>query len=486
MTAWSLRPRPLSGSALPYLAAGGLALAMGAFAAAGDGMVVATALVGLIVVGAAVALYRKDPVLALIWFWFVALFNAPVSAAVGYSTSRGEAIRQGDEILVVLFVLLTLGRLLRSTERLPSVRYVVVAVGVACFGVVGAIMHGVPLRVTAVGAWLGLKLWIMVAITLVLPWTEDDAKRIYSVITKVGVPVAVLGFVDYATHGDVSRSLHTAVSYGTLNGYRANAVQSVLATPGEYSLFMSLLFALTVSRLTASRSWDDLALVLLFAASAILSLRLKGVLSLAAVLLIVVAAQTAYNPRIAASVLLIGIILVLAVYSVEKSVITKQVSTYSSLETTPRAKLYSTSELIAKKDFPFGVGFGRFASYPSRLYYSPVYQEYGLNVVFGLSPSYPKFIDDTSWPSVIGETGYGGFAIYLIGLLMLLGAIVRALQRASSTKKWLPLAALCAFSVLLVDSLGDPTLFDWAATTTFALILGPALVVARSERAIRR
>ena len=122
------------------------------------------------------------------------------------------------------------------------------------------------------------------------------------------------------------------------------------------------------------------------------------------------------------------------------------------------------------------MGFGRFASYPSRIDYSPVYREYGLNVVWGLSPKYPKFIDDTSWPSVIGETGYGGFAIYVAGLIILVGAIIQRLRTTAGPARWIPLAALSALGVLLVDSLGDPTLFDWFATTAFAMILGPAMI----------
>jgi len=165
---------------------------------------------------------------------------------------------------------------------------------------------------------------------------------------------------------------------------------------------------------------------------------------------------------------------------VEGTVITEQISLYTSSETTARAKLYTTSTQIARDDFPLGAGFGRFATYASHLYYSPVYQQYGLNNVYGLSRKYPDFIDDTSWPGVIGETGYGGFAIFVVGLACLVLVLARRMLTATPDLRWMPLAALCAIAVLLVDSLGDATLFDWLALTSFALIVGPALGATRS------
>lgn len=481
----SLRDRP--GTRLYALAALGclLALAMGALATSSHGLVVASAGVTVALGAIVVALYVRDPVLALICLWLFEIFNAPLSATFGYFSSTGEAIRQGNELLVLLFVALTIWRTLRTGVRVPALRFLLPGIGVAVFGVLGDIVHSVPLSVSAVGTWLGLKFWVMVVVTLLLPWEPGDLRRMYSVLTRVGVLVAALGLIDYVTGGAVSRALHTSAYYSLGSTYRAEAVHSILPNPGEYSLFMSLLFAVSLARFAVKRRASDLLLVLLFAGSVMLSLRLKGVLSLAMVVFIVALVQTIENPRNAIVVVLVGALVGGAAYSAEKSVITKQISTYASSESTARSRLYSVGEKIANDNFPLGVGFGRFASYPSRIYYSPVYQQYNLNLVYGLSREYPKFIDDTSWPAVIGETGYGGFAIYVVGLGLLCLSIVRRIRRgaAAGAREWVPLAALCSVGVLLVDALGDPTLFSWLATTTFAMVLGPALIVSRSARA---
>ena len=436
-------------------------------------------MVGLIICGAAIATFLRDPVLAVILLWVFEVFNGSISAAFGYFSSTGGAIRQADEVLVLLLVVLTVWRAMRTNTRVPPLRFILPCIGVALFGMLGAILHGVPYIVILLGAWLGLKLWIIIGVTLLLPWKPSDLTRVYSVFTKVGVFVAVVGLADFLTHSAVSRALHTSTYALEPNGFREESVHSIFPQPGEYSLFMGLLFALTFARFAGEQRRSDLMLALLFAGSAVLSLRLKGILSLAAVVLIVALVQVMADNRGALAILLVGALLGIGAYSVEGNVIAKQVSKYSSSTTVPRARLYATGEQIASANFPLGVGFGRFASYPSRIYYSPVYYQYGLSSVYGLSPSTPLFIDDTSWPSVIGETGYGGFAIYLLGIMLVILAVISRLRTAPASVKWIPLSALCMMAVVLVASLGGPILFDWLATTSVAMILGLVLIAFR-------
>jgi hypothetical protein len=458
-----------------------LALVLGGAAATSQGVLIAGTVVGLSLCATATLVYVRDPVLALIWLWLFEVFNAPISAAVGYYSAAGEAVRQGDEFLVLLLVVLTVWRVARDDVWPTSLRLVLPGAGVAILGVMSAIVHDVPLTVSVTGIWLGLKFWIMIGVTLMFPWKNSDMARVYSILTRVGLIVAAFGFLDYFTHSAISSALHTSIYKAGAGAeiIRAEAVHSIFPHPGEYSLFMSLLFALAFARFAVMRNKSDLLMALLFAFSILLSLRLKGFLSIIAVAAIVALAQGMGKNRGGVTVALVGALLLVGALSLEGSVITKQISTYASSEKSVRAQLYTVGERIAADDFPLGAGFGRFASYPSRLFYSPIYYQYGLSAVYGLSRRFPSYIDDTSWPSVIGETGYGGFAIYLGGLMLLVVAVVRRLRATASTMRWMPLAVLCAMAVLLVDSLGDPTLFDWLAVTTFAMILGPVMAVNR-------
>jgi len=458
-----------------------LSLVVGAAAATSHGKLVAGALVAIAFCGVVVAIYLRDPVGALILLWFVVIFNAPVSATVGYFSSAGEAVRQSDEILMVLLLCLTLWRTMRTNTRIPPLRFILPGIGIAVFGLLGAALYDVPLIVALVGAWLALKLWVMIGITLVLPWKPGDLERVYRVFSRAGVLVAVLGLADYLTHEAISRALGTSIYRFSSETFRGEAVHSIFPHPGEFSVFMSLLFAFAFARFASKRQKSDLLLALLFAGSVMLSLRLKGFLSLAAVMLIVAFVQGLANPRGMVTILLIGALLLAGVYAVEGNVIAKQVSTYTSSATTARARLYTTGERIAANHFPLGVGFGRFASYASRLYYSPIYKEYELNTVWGLSRKYPQFLDDTSWPSVIGETGYGGFAIYLLGIVLVVLALVKRLRTTTADMQWAPLAMLCGMAAFLIDSLGEATIFDWVSITTMVMLLGPTLIATRDS-----
>jgi hypothetical protein len=458
-----------------------LAVVVGAATATDYGVLVASAVIALVFFGFAIFIYVRDPILAFLGLWLFEVFNPAISARFGYFSSAGETIRQADEILIVLFVGLTVWRAMQSDTPMPPLRFILPAVGVAMFGAVGGALHHVPLTITALGGWLGLKLWIMLGITLLLPWKSSDITRVYTVLTRVGVFVASLGLVDFFTHAAVSRALQTSIYRFEAEAFRGEAVHSIFPHPGEYSLFMSLLFALAFARFAAKHNKSDLALVLLFAVSVVLSLRLKGFLSLAAVFIVVAIVQTVASNRGSMTILLVGALLFVGAFSIEGNVVTQQLSTYTT-RISPRAVLYKTGERIAAGNFPLGVGFGRFGSYPSRIYYSPVYDKYEISGTYGLSRAYPDFIDDTTWPSVAGEAGYGGLMIYVIGVILLLLVIVRSLRTAPAEAKWISLAALCMMSVILVTSTAQGVLFDWLPITSLVLVLGPALVGGRDLR----
>ena len=98
--------------------------------------------------------------------------------------------------------------------------------------------------------------------------------------------------------------------------------------------------------------------------------------------------------------------------------ISGQVNNYLSEEAkegTARTVLYLTAFKIANDKFPFGSGQGTFGSLPSNMYESPVYEDYGIDKVWGLSyDNDVNFRFDTHWSSILGECGYLGAIIYLL------------------------------------------------------------------------
>lgn len=141
----------------------------------------------------------------------------------------------------------------------------------------------------------------------------------------------------------------------------------------------------------------------------------------------------------------------------------------------PRTALYVASVAIGRDAFPLGDGLGRFGSYMSRLDYSPVYARYGLDAIPGLSPDDRIAIDDTFWPSVLGETGVIG----LIAFAIFIGSVFARLWRTSMPPQsvggqFLALGALLVFVQGFVASLTAGT---YVAPPVAYFVLGAAGVL---------
>lgn len=83
-----------------------------------------------------------------------------------------------------------------------------------------------------------------------------------------------------------------------------------------------------------------------------------------------------------------------------------------------RTLLYVVSFYLAKAYFPFGSGLGTFGTDASGMYYSPIYKQYGLNMVWGCSPgdygTNHSFFMDTFYPVIIGELGLVGCILFVM------------------------------------------------------------------------
>ena len=94
---------------------------------------------------------------------------------------------------------------------------------------------------------------------------------------------------------------------------------------------------------------------------------------------------------------------------------------YISLGTeSARAMLTLASPFVAWDHFPFGSGWATFASAFSAEPYSPVYGQYRMAGIWGISPEYHQFMSDTYWPMILGETGFFGFAAFIAALVVLI------------------------------------------------------------------
>lgn len=457
--------------------------------AATDARVMVVAGAGALAAGTATAWwFRRDPVMVLVALWAFQIVRTPLAAATESVPFAGTLINQLTDLCVLVILLSVAWEVVSPNAQRRDLRFFWPAIGLAACGLAGSLIHGAPLQPTLVGLWLGTKFWLLVGVTATVAWRPGDIQRALRVVAAFGAAAAGLGVLDAATRGAVADLLNTNLRVTEFGAYRSNAAQSLYAHPNEYSLAMSLLVAIWLAHLATMVKVRrrDAVLLGLFVLAAVVSLRLKAVLSISAVFAIVAALQLRRDRRQTMKVLGAAALTATLVFPLVTDMIGQQLKTYSSSEqATPRGQLYDVGGRIAADNLPFGVGFGRFGSAPSRDSYSDVYDEYELSRVWGLSREFSRFITDTSWPSVLGETGVAGLFVFVSGLLALVLTGVRTLRYARGPDAFAPLALIGVLVVVVVDSVGNSTLFTWNTITAVALVAGATLAQLRAGLSAR-
>ena len=80
-------------------------------------------------------------------------------------------------------------------------------------------------------------------------------------------------------------------------------------------------------------------------------------------------------------------------------------------DTIARAALYFYSTDVFIDFFPFGSGFASYATYASGIYYSDIYNIYGLDNIYGLTKGDAAFISDTYYPA-LAQFGIVGVILF--------------------------------------------------------------------------
>lgn len=140
------------------------------------------------------------------------------------------------------------------------------------------------------------------------------------------------------------------------------------------------------------------------------------------------------------------------------------------MESYARPVMYLTSFIILFDYFPFGSGLASFASYASAENYSTLYYDYGLNIIWGLSPEKPDFICDAFYPTlaqfgVVGTILFIYFWVYIYSFL-------KALIRYNHVLFKYEFCIGCIIiSAMLIESVGS-TFFVQAHGMMLILLLG--------------
>lgn len=442
--------------------------------------------------------YVRWPVEALLVFALVVLFYDTLAYYFN------GPIKQLDEIAAVLITLIAF---VRAAPRWQSwvwwPRDIAFAL-VLAMALVSTFVEGVP-----AGIWLPALLLVgkPVAFLYATMWTEFRAWEIRgAMLAGLGVAIGTLGLGLVEV---VAPSAFDAVFRLPVFEQRVAlpVVKSIFTHPGPFGYFMTFagLFTFAAYLVTRRRRW--LVLGLAFSLGTILSARRRAILALLAGLgaAFVESLRTRPSPRqvfrewwpvaTGVGVLLIAFIpffIGLVDLTVDRFVedppgeVPGEEAVDADATPPARAALYIGAVEISSDRFPLGAGLGRYASWMSRVEFSPLYEEYGhiFSEIRGLDRENPIYTTDTFWPQILGEFGVIGLAAYIGFLLLILYQLWREAGRPDGgTLRILRLAAGMILVQALVESAANAMFHSPPRVYLLFLVVGAVLSIAWRSRA---
>jgi hypothetical protein len=391
-------------------------------------MIAATDVMLAVAVVAACAAFLRWPVRALIAISLFVLFIDTLE------TFLGPSIRYFDELVIPLLLVITLvrrGRHLQARGRLA--RDLAVAAFVV-LGIASSLVAGVPLTIWAAGLLLVMKGFAVFYVALLLDVEPSDVWWASKVTLVVGCVVLAIGFVELVFPRAVELiGLEAAEARAGLP-----ATKSLFYHPQLYAWFCGFLALYLFSHFAMLRRPWMLALALLFSLGTVLAARRRAIVAVVAGVGLGLVWEAARGragiwrrmvpwAASASGLLVLALVFLPAFAGLYELTVERYLEGETPSGEAPeeegavgelpaRFALYAGSVEIARDYAPLGAGLGRYGGWISRQTYSPLYEEYGLDQVHGLSRDNPQFITDTFWPQVLGEVGIGGVVAYAVFL----------------------------------------------------------------------
>ena len=399
---------------------------------------------------------------------FLLLQDLLVGVAEQSSEQLGQVMRNADEGLIILLTISAFAR------RVPAAHSITAPLaGLIVAGVASTFFQDAPTGPALQALLLMIKgfLLYMVAVRL-----DVDTRDIHTFLRCFAIACAAL--VASVVLNYAAPDLQESLGLGNVQyrfGFRA--AQGILGHPGAFGQLMAFSTLYAFALYWSTRNRTSLILGLVFAAGLLLSLRLRLVLEIPLTLL---AGPILLGARRR------GIFVVLALTFAAATVPTGLLSSLvaeksQELEGGARIALMETSAEIARDHFPLGTGFGTFGGSVSSVYYSPVYYEYNLDTVYGLSPSTLYFIPDNYWAHVLGETGVLGAGAYVLILVQVLRAL-RKVVRSGVDPTITGLAAGCVLVLVLATVEGFTSPVFQASLNVYLALPAAGLVIAAAAQ----
>ena len=119
-----------------------------------------------------------------------------------------------------------------------------------------------------------------------------------------------------------------------------------------------------------------------------------------------------------------------------------------------RMALYYFSIPIFLQYIPFGSGFASYGTYASGVYYSKLYNRFGMDRMYGLTESSPKFVADTYYPA-LAEFGIVGVVLFFSFWIYLASKAMKAYRVGMKKESVIALLIIFFFAI---ESTSDATI----------------------------
>lgn len=268
-------------------------------------------------------------------------------------------------------------------------------------------------------------------------------------------------------------------------------VYSIFIHQGTYGWFMLLISGYHMSNYLINKNLKSIRKFIITALFAVLSFRTKVILGLFVLLIIAIIIQEYENIKIKGNIdkkkVAFFLLASLSVLFIFKNQLIDTYIRYftNELGMSARQALTVKSFKIIQDFFPLGVGFGKFASFYSRIKYSEHYYNYNLDRVYGLKPNDPKFATDTYWPSIFGETGLVGsiifISIFIIIFVYLFIQLKKDILNKNNNNNF-SIFAMLVFIQSVVESSSEPIYNNSPQFIFIAFILGIVLFNSTFDR----
>ncbi|QEO14181.1 hypothetical protein FLP10_06920 [Agromyces intestinalis] len=407
---------------------------------------------------------------------FALIALATIVLSVPLQGALGPVGRNADELVVMVALVAFTARRFVTERRIVGLPgwpwFAVFAVA----GVASSLLREIPGEVWSEGLLLAVKGLLFAFALAQVEWRDRDLR----VLVRAGVVAIVL--LALTAVGNLVMPVQWATTftgrppvdyYGGIPSL-SGPFQHPAAFGRLAAVFAVAVFAYRYA--VRSSAWNAVLLVL-SAGMALLTFRVKSLVGLIAA--IGALALRFARPNLIWVVLAFGPLLALVLVPPLLEFVGADVDLYL-VEDSARGTITMGSLDVAAGYFPFGAGFGRYGSFTASEVYSPEYVIRGFDHIYGLGRGADgRFLNDTQWPAIIGETGWVGTIGFAIGVAVAGWSLLRPVAGESSLVRWVRLCGVGWLVLLITESIAAPV---FGSAPAYPFVFGAVGVIASIRR----